>query len=204
MAAFVAWRTAKDTLEASRDASRAATLSAEAARDANVQAKLDSIEQTRPYVYVEMVPGLSGLGHWDVRIRNIGRSTARKLTLDFDSWPENPDDIAESIRELFETPRSLPPGASIRAIWSLNAGQGMFDDGTHEAGLGGAGQVTARYSSDDPSHPHYSDSFDVMIERVGFWPVPEDGPRPDGLSEDVRKFYLLGQALVRRIGELGR
>lgn len=203
-AALVAWRTAKATLEASRDASRAAELSAQAAREANDQAKLDSIEQTRPYVNVEILPGLSGVTCWDVRIKNTGRSTARNLTLDYDSWPVRLDDVATSIKELFETPRSMPPGSSIRAIWRLQAKNGKFTDGTSVAGLGRTGQVKARYSSDDPSQPDYSDSFDVMIEKAGFWPVPEGGLNPDGLNGDVKMFYTLGQVLVRRIGELGR
>ena len=42
--ALVAWRTARQTLHASREA--------------NAQAKHDSIEQTRPYVYAEVVPSL--------------------------------------------------------------------------------------------------------------------------------------------------
>ena len=67
-------------------ASDAARTSADAARTANEQAKLDSIEQTRPYVYVEVVPGLAGSRSWDVRIRNSGRSAARNLRLEYDSW----------------------------------------------------------------------------------------------------------------------
>jgi hypothetical protein len=43
-----------------------------------------------------------------------------------------------------------------------------------------------------------------MIDKAGLWPVGESGPLPDGLQGDARKFYLLGQALVRRVSELGR
>lgn len=72
--AVIAWRTARKTLEASTRASQAAEA-------ANEQARLDSIEQTRPYIYVELVPSLAGIGQFDVRITNVGRSTARSLTL---------------------------------------------------------------------------------------------------------------------------
>ncbi len=192
--AFFAWRTAKATLDASRRAS-------EAAEAANEQARRDSIEQTRPYVYVEVIPGLWGVGAYDVRISNSGRSTARQVTLEFDSWPEAPDDIAQEVQRLFATPRTLPPGTTLRAIWRI---EGHLADGTREAGMGTDGQIAVSYTSDDPSQPSYSDVFDVMISNSGLWPVAEEGPTADDLKGDIRKFYRLGQVLVRRVGELGR
>lgn len=172
-----------------------------ASRAANLQAQHDSIEQTRPFVYAEVVPGLSGIGCWDIRITNSGRSSARGLTLDFDTWPEDLDDVGGAIHTLFTTPRTLPPTCSIRAYWRV---EGNFDDGRQEAGLPKIGQITAAYTSDDPSEPSYEDTFDVMLGNAGFWPVPEHGPEPRGLKGDARMFYLLGQAIARRIGELSR
>jgi hypothetical protein len=199
--AIAAWRTAKSTLHASREASEAARASADAARVANEQAKIDSIAQTRPYVYVEIVPSLVGTQCWDIRIRNSGKSAARRLQLDYDAWPRELDKVAEEVKHLFRTPRTLPPGCQIRALWRL---QGNFSDGTTEAGLGVDGTVTTSYTSDDPSMPRYNDKFEVMLFKSGYTPTPEGGPDPDGLRGDMRKFYLLGQALVRRVGELGR
>lgn len=102
---------------------------------------------------------------------------------------------------MFETPRTLPPRCSVRTYWRL---EGNFGDGTTEAGLGRSGEITVRYTSDDPSAPEYSDTFEVQIEKSGIWPVGEAGPNPDGLRDEQRKFYLLGQALVRRVSELAR
>lgn len=192
--AILAWRAAAATLEASRRSS-------EAAEAANEQARHDSREQTRPYVHVEILPGLAAEQSYDVRITNTGRSSARDLTLAFDSWPAPLDDVAESVRLMFDTPRTLPPSAALRAIWRL---EGNFTDGTSEAGMGKVGIITVKYTSDDPTHPRYEDSYGVQIDRSGMWPVPESGPNPDGLSGDSRRFYSLGQALVRRLGELGR
>jgi hypothetical protein len=199
--AVVAWRTAKAALTASKEASDAAKLSAVAAQAANEQARLDSIEQTRPYVFAEILPGLAGTTTWDLRITNTGRSAARSLTLDYDEWPSTPDDVAQAVQELFRAERTLPPGCRVRSMWRL---EGNFTDGTTEAGLGRSGTITVSYTSDDPSQPGYSDSFDVMIDRAGLWPVGEQGPTADGLKGDARKFYLLGQALVRRVAELDR
>ena len=199
--AYVAWQTAKATLEASRMSSEAGRASAEAARAANEQARVDSVAQTRPYVWLEVVPGLAGTGTYDLRIKNTGRSAARYVRLEFDNWPDPADDVATAVRELFETPRTLPPGCSIRTMWRL---EGDFTDGTSEVGLPKRGSIGVSYRGDDPTEPDYLDSFDVMIDRAGLWPVGESGPTPDGLSGDARKFYVLGQALVQRVSELGR
>lgn len=199
--AFGAWRTAKKTLHASQEASQAATEASRAAREANEQARIDSVRQTRPYVYVEIVPGLASKQSYDVHITNCGRSSARQLTLDFDSWPEALDDVATATQLLFKTPRTLPPGASIRAMWRL---MGDFDDGTTEAGSGVFGTITAKYRGDDPSEDEYTDSFEVLLDQSGHWPLPESGSNADHLTGDARAFYRLGQVLVRRIGELGR
>ena len=195
VAAFVAWNTAKDTLEASRRASGAAEA-------ANEQARLDSVERTRPYVFVEVVPGLAGVRTFDIRISNSGQSAARDLTLDYDAWPDKLDDVAETVRTLFGTPHTLPPGTSLRAMWRLT---GNFTDGTTEAGLGTAGTITAHYTSSDPAAPRYTEQFSVPIDNSGNWPVPEEGAPPrDEMQGEALQFYKLAQVLVRRIGELGR
>lgn len=199
--ALFAWRTASDALQASRRASEASVATADAAHAANEQSRRDSIAQTRPYVFVELLPGLAGVGTWDLRIVNAGRTPARDLVLSYDNFPDNPDDVAWSVKELFETGRTLPPGCSIRAMWRL---EGAFTDGSTNAGLGTTGAIRVEYSSDDQSQPRYNDEFDVMIDRSGLWPVPEEGADGTHLHGDARRFYKLGQALVRRVGELSR
>lgn len=188
IAAFCAWKTARATLKAAKESSD--------------QAKLDSIAQTRPYIFVEILPGLTGQAAYDVRIANVGRTSARVVTVAFDSWPDPLDDVATALRDLFETSRTLPPGSRIRSIWRI---EGNFTDGSTEAGMPvGVGSATVTYGSDDPSHPTYTDVYELRTDKSGLWPVSEDGPTPDGVSGSSRKFYLLGQALVRRVGELGR
>lgn len=201
IAAYLAWRTAKAALMASREASEAALASADAARAANEQALLDSREQTRPYVWVEIAPGLSGTSCYDLRIANTGKSAARQLKLAYDAWPEPLDDVATKVRELFDTPRTLPPACSIRSYWRL---EGNFDDGSTEAGMGKHGTIRVSYTSDDPTHPQYQDSYEVMIEQSGLWPVGDQGPDPDGIEGDILKFYRLGQVLVRTVAEIKR
>jgi hypothetical protein len=200
-AALVAWRTAKAALRASEDASRAAQEAARAAKEANEQASQDSIRRTRPYVFVELLPGLQGIGCYDLRIANAGKSAAKHLTLHIETWPSPADDVVSSIERLFRHERTLPPGCSIRTVWRI---EGTFTDGTSVAGMLPHATVTVKYTSDDPSNPNYSDTFEISASDSGLWPVPEDGADPTTLNGDARKFYLLGQALVRRIGELAR
>lgn len=72
--ALVAWRTASDALEESRKASLAAQKSAAAAEAANEQLRRDSAEQTRPYVFAEVLPGLAGSPTWehqDLELRKV-------------------------------------------------------------------------------------------------------------------------------------
>ena len=182
-------------------AMRASKAASAAAAEANEQTKLDSIAQTRPYVYAEIVPSLAGTGHYDLRIMNAGKTAARNLHIQFDNWPEKIDDVAEQVKVLFETERTLPPGCSIRTYWRL---QGNFSDGTTEVGMPKEGTIELFYASDDPSAPEYQEQYEIMILRSGLAPVSEGGPEPDGLSNKERKFYLLGQAIARSIGNLSR
>lgn len=189
VAAVSAGRTAVRTMRASQEASAAA-------REAQEQARRDSIEQTRPYVYVEVVPGLAGLRTYDLRISNSGRSAARDLRLDFDAWPDVDDKITEAIRVLFNTPRTLPPGASIRAYWSVVGGD--------ISGMPESGKIYISYTSDDVTKPRYRDEYEVLITRSGLWSVPGTGPEPRHVKGRDREFHQLGQAIVRVIGNLSR
>jgi hypothetical protein len=64
----------------------------------------------------KVLPGLAGHTTWDLRVANSGQSAARRLVLDYDRWPEDLDDVATAVRDMFRTPRTLPPRCSIRVI----------------------------------------------------------------------------------------
>ena len=174
-----------------------------ASQRANEQARRDSIAQTRPYVFVEILPGLAGLSCYDIRITNTGKSSARQLRVDFSPWPEHEDDIVTSLRQMFETSRTLPPGDSIRSFWRIETNKSQNGQ---EMGMPKTGTLRVFYSSDDEVCPKYSERYEVLISNSGLWPVPEGGPNPDFSSDckELRKFYLLGQAIARAIGNLAR
>lgn len=194
-------------------AMRASKAASDAAAEANEQMKLDSIAQARPYVYAEIVPSLAGPDAYDLRITNVGRTAARNLHIEFDNWPQEVDDVAQEVRILFETKRTLPPGCSIRTYWSL---QGDDLCVSNEAvkpeepknpeilGMPDEGVIELFYQSDDPSAPQYWDKYEVLVFRSGLFPVSEDGPEPNNLHGKDRTFYLLGQAIARSIGNLSR
>jgi hypothetical protein len=202
--AVFAWCTAKHTLRESRKASHAAQQSAEAALAANEQLRRDSIAQTRPYVFVEVLPGLGGVASWDIRITNTGRSTARKLAWEPHWWPGADDAVTLALRE-FTKERVLPPGSSIRAIWRVEGpGVGAVPSRADEMGMDRQVPVDVKYRRDDPDGIAYVDTFDMNTHGAGLWPVPEEGPVPSKLDATEKQFYKLLQVLVRRIGELGR
>lgn len=185
---------------------RAALKTLEASRTANEQAERDSIERTRPYVFVEVIPGLAGLASYDLVIRNTGQSAARGVILQFDPWPEKIDDIAEKVRTLMETPRDLPPGSSLRVVWHFGTSEGeMFDDGTTEAGMPLAGSITVQYDSDELKRGTYTEIYPFDVNTAGPWPAPTTGPEPQGLRDKRdRLFYKALQALTHHVGELRR
>lgn len=194
-------------------AMRASKAASDAAAEANEQMKLDSIAQTRPYVYAEIVPSLAGSDAYDLRVTNVGRTAARNLHIQFDKWPTEIDFVAQQVKILFETERTLPPGCSIRSYWQLAGDdQGVPTEAgnqeeykKHEVlGMPEEGTIELFYGSDDPSAPQYRDKYEVLVVRSGLFPVSEDGPEPHNLHGTHRTFYLLGQAIARSIGNLSR
>lgn len=177
-----------------------------ASREANEQTERDSIERTRPYVFVEIVPGLAGIATYDLVIRNTGLSAARRVTLQFNPWPEAIDDIAEKVRTLMATPRDVPPGSSLRSVWHLGTAEGeTFTDGTTEAGMPLAGSITVHYDSDEPKRDPYTETYPFDVNTAGLWPTPAAGPDAKGFeNKRDRLFYKALQALTNQVGELRR
>lgn len=189
-----------------------------AARDANEQAKRDSILQTRPYVYAEVLPSLAGAGSYDLVVRNQGRSAARDLRMAFEPQVNAPDDIAAAVLRAFDTPRDLPPGSSLRTYWHIDAPEGeslMNAENTKPietegSGMPKRGVIHLHYAGDDPSQNPYTEKCPFDVETAGLWPIPEDGPEAQGphdtpsseMTSKERRFYKALQALSRHLGHL--
>jgi hypothetical protein len=178
----------------------AAAAAATASKAANDQARADSIARSRPYVFVEAVPSIGSVHSWDLLISNAGKTAARDLTMQFDSWPDSPDNVAIAAKEMFGSARTLPPSRSIRMYWWLVA-SGHFEDGAEEGGVATPGVVTVYYSSDDPSEPQYCDSFPIDPYNAGLTPQGWMGPN-SSKTPTWSQFYRLGQGILRRLSEI--
>ncbi|MDJ0356330.1 hypothetical protein [Paenarthrobacter sp. PH39-S1] len=191
--AMLAWRTAKHALDQAKFTQK--------------QMERDSIEQTRPYVYAHIVPGLAGMATWDLVISNTGKSTARKLTISCDRWPDSEDEITIALGKMFATEQSLPPSVTLRTYWKLGLEEGaMWGDGTSDpVGIATGATLTLRYTSDDPSNPPYEDRFRIDDAVIGLTPVPYKGPEPKrGKSKAEEDLHSVLTAIAVNVGEIRR
>ncbi len=138
----------------------------------------DSARQTRPYVNIDLSPGLHGNGFWDITIENLGRSIARDVRID--AGPLKPrdaeDHISGRLAEFFARPVTLPPGARRRVMWRMEA-----DERRTVAGADSNVTVNVTYSDDQENR--YADNFNVAVEGYGpVAPSPTTGPQVSGGS----------------------
>lgn len=194
---------------AAEDASTAAMESSRAAKAANVQAEKDSHRANRPYVGVQLVAGLAGTTEFDVRIKNYGRSAATHLTIECVSELERKDHVTEAVREMFETPRTLYPGESLRAMWQLGDNEGKTIMGEPVAtphkkeGMPDEATLVVRYQ-DATEEEVFSETVNVRWVRSGLWPVPERGATPKEGPHELPHLVEATRALARHVGDLNR
>lgn len=133
----------------------------------------DSQRQTRPYVNIDLAPGLHGVGFWDITIENLGRSIARDVRVDagrLEARDEH-DHISEKLSEFLARPLTLPPGARRRVMWRMEPAEGRTP-----AGADGDVTVTVTYR-DDFDQP-YKDVFNVAVDGYSaVSPAPDEGAR---------------------------
>lgn len=176
LGAYLAWRVAKATLDQSKAANR--------------QMELDSIEQTRPYVYARIVPSIGGNAAWDLIVRNSGRSSATNLTIKASDWPED-DAVTAALRKMFEHPQILPPDTSIRTYWSL--GPRDAPGSTGATGFDIPVDITVTYSG--PDSRTYTETFHLDPETLGLTPNAAAGVDIVKPTEELKKMREIVQAL---------
>lgn len=157
----------------------------------------------RPYVVADVVPGLHGVGSWDLTLHSTGRSAARRvrITTKTSSWdPRNSSDhITEPLLDYLGRQRDLPPGARRRVMWSYSR-----DD---DQAVGGPAVATVTVTYEDADARSYSESFTFdtdVLAKVS--PVPSEGPRKKG-SEAGQELMNIDRAvrnLSQHLGELRR
>lgn len=190
----------------------AAALAARAAIKTLRQMERDSIAQSRPYVYAQVVPGLAGPRTWDLIVKNAGQSAARNLTAKLSSWPKDDDFITEPLRTMFTTPQTLPPGTQVRTFWHMKAQQGgqLTDPKTgarsSSHGFGDQVRITLSYQDDNQPTRTYLDEYDLNMSAVGLTPLSTSGPDLPSSVDDPNSaaLYKILGTLVRQVGELRR
>lgn len=124
----------------------------------------NSDAQTRPYVGVDIVPGIASLPSFDVVIRNHGKTSARGIRitlLDGEFGARNGDDVVGSAQaRVFANPFDLAPGAHRRLLWQVLASNGASRP--ENIGAPDAGKIGISYEwepGDGRDRRSYSDSI---------------------------------------------
>lgn len=169
------------------------------------QMKADSAAQTRPYLYVHLVPSIGGVAAWDLVIKNSGRSSARAVTLGTNNWPDRQDRMLDALKVMFKTEQTLPPGVSIRCLWRAETPEGTTDSsGKPIVGMPKTCSVDVHYRGDDDG-VWYSDTFNFSSETIGMTPAPAAGPNPSpSLSPGEKSMHKMLSRIAQSIGELSR
>ena len=124
----------------------------------------------RPYLVLDVVPGLHGPGSWDLRIRNVGRTMAREVTVEVAGLTirDETDDISGYLLQYLETPREIAPGSGQRVMWRSEADPTTKQT---EEGAPASAQAVAKYV--DWTGLPYQEPFDLSVDLYGaISPVP--------------------------------
>lgn len=159
-------------------------------------------EDSRPYVVVDVVPGLHGQGFWDLTLESTGRSIAHRARVATSpaTWvPGEDDHITEPLRDYLNGEHDLPPGARHRVMWRYES--------TDEPACGAPSQVSVRVTFEDEKGRSYVSSLRVDTNVLGkVSPVAHDGPRMNGIEEgrELMNIDRAIRALTEHVGELRR
>lgn len=153
----------------------------------------------RPYLAIDVVPGLHGAGFWDLVIENTGRSVARAVKLEVPRWDAaDPDDhITEPLRRFLAATHTIGPGARRRVMWRMSR-----DD----IGVAGAPAVTTlAVAYQDETGGDLGESVTFDLETLApLAPSPTEGARKGAGGRDLANIDFALRALSSHIAELRR
>lgn len=172
------------------------------ARDQLRLLRQQSEREGRPYVTLDVVPGLHGAGRWDLVVTNTGRTAAKSVTFAFDEWApkDGSDHITAGLQKYLCATHILVPGARHRLMWRSE------DDpksSMTEAGADASKRLTVNYQDDRGQD--YVDDFDFDVGVLGVAsPVPTEGPRKQGAGNELANIEKEVRTLNVHVGELRR
>lgn len=138
----------------------------------------DSARQIRPYVNVDVVPGLHGPGTWDLTIENLGQSTAKNIKFDAGTiTPQHDKDgYAYPLASFLAHPLDLPPRSRRRVMWRRDPQKDRPGDGAPD-------RVKLAVAYDDDRTGNYSADFDLSSDVYGAAsPAPTEGSEVAGTT----------------------
>jgi hypothetical protein len=166
-------------------------LTADDLRRASAQEARDSEERTRPYIGVDLVPGLQGPPVIDITIENYGRATARTVRLSLEGMgferqsPE--DEIGPALGRFLASGFDLAPGARKRLIWRMAEQAAASPSGA--MGAPEAAKILIRYdweeSSERPTREYLEHLRYDLSEYPKLTPLPFTGPTASGGNDDI-------------------
>lgn len=163
--------------------------------------KDDSARQTRPYVFLEIVPGLQGHGAWDLRIKNMGASIAHDVHISVGELrPLSDDDrVVAPLKNFLDRSVTLPPSAGMRIVWRRDdRSRGLLE------GAPSSADVSVSYKGPDGNE--YSEAYVLNTEAWGeAMPAPQEGSsRNSGSDKEVANIAYALRSLNVHMGELRR
>lgn len=187
-------------------------LTARQMRETAAQEAQNSEDQTRPYVGVNIVPGVGAMGSMDIVVKNHGRTTARNIAVslvgeEFRAQSEG-DVIGEALGRLFATPFDLAPGAHRRVFWQVPANESASPRG--HIGTPLVGEIAFSYDwvpGGDRDVRHYDDSIRYdLSEYPKLIPMPAKGSteQKDTAEAQQKNLVHVLRAIAVHLGELRR
>jgi hypothetical protein len=173
----------------------------------------DSRDRTRPYVHLDVVPGLHGPGSWDLVLENKGASTAVDVIVDAGRInPQSKDDnIASTVPQYLLAPKTLVPGARRRIRWGYRL---VDEEGNEKLRMGvlDPHKLTVTYLDEWRDRfwwrrwRKYKAAFTVGDAfMLPVFPAPTEGNTSTANDDTVLKDINLAlRALNTHVGELRR
>lgn len=172
----------------------------------------NSDARTRPYLGIDVAPGIGGMASMDIVFTNHGRSYARDVRVslvgeEFQAQSAG-DEIGPALGRLFATPFDLAPNAHRRVLWRIPANAQSKPPG--EVGTPISGEVRVAYSG-DPRDGRDSRTYEDFLrydltEYPKLMTLPSSGrSAPEGSDQEVEKNTVHAlRAIARSVGELRR
>lgn len=187
-------------------------LTARQMRETSAQEAQNSEAQTRPYVGIDIVPGIAAMSSMDIIFENHGKTTARDIRVGLvgDEFREQSDGdiVGPALARLFGTPFDLAPSARRRVLWQIPADQNATPRGN--LGTPVVGEIAISYEwvpSDDRETRHYNDSIRYdLTEYPKLIPMPSKGSTANGTSPEAQTKNIVHalRAIASNVAEIRR